>query len=138
MSAVNRGTRALEAHPAEPGERAVDRALKRLAERRVTVPDDVSVVGFDNVFGSDFCHPPLTTLAERQIKPRLQGVPGVSSVIIGGEKRFAMRLWLDRLYSVSRVDGTGAQARIHAFPLTGDGEPVTGIESWLYPLTPPA
>jgi len=37
----------------------------------------------------------LTTLAERQIKPRLQGVPGVSSVVIGGEKRFAMRLWLD-------------------------------------------
>jgi multidrug efflux pump len=37
----------------------------------------------------------LTTLAERQIKPRLQGVAGVSSVIIGGEKRFAMRLWLD-------------------------------------------
>jgi len=48
------------------------------------------------------------------------------------------RLVLGRLYSVSRVDGTGAQARIHAFPLTGDGEPVTGIESWLYPLTPPA
>lgn len=37
----------------------------------------------------------LTTIAERQIKPRLQGVPGVSSVMIGGEKRFAMRLWLD-------------------------------------------
>src|SRR5213594_255993 len=37
----------------------------------------------------------LTTLSERQLKPRLQGVPGVSSVIIGGEKRFAMRLWLD-------------------------------------------
>src|SRR5947207_4563788 len=34
----------------------------------------------------------LTTLSERQLKPRLQGVPGVSSVIIGGEKRFAMRL----------------------------------------------
>ncbi len=37
----------------------------------------------------------LTTLAERQIKPRLQAIPGVSSVTIGGEKRFAMRLWLD-------------------------------------------
>src|SRR5215212_7775639 len=37
----------------------------------------------------------LTTLAERQIKPRMQGVAGVSSVIIGGEKRYAMRLWLD-------------------------------------------
>jgi len=37
----------------------------------------------------------LTTIAERQIKPRFQGVAGVSSVIIGGEKRYAMRLWLD-------------------------------------------
>ena len=37
----------------------------------------------------------LTTLAERQIKNRLQTVKGVSSVIIGGEQRFAMRLWLD-------------------------------------------
>ncbi len=37
----------------------------------------------------------LTTLAEQQIKPRFQGVPGVSSITIGGEKRYAMRLWLD-------------------------------------------
>ena len=37
----------------------------------------------------------LTTLAERQYKPRFQGVAGVSSVMIGGEKRYAMRLWLD-------------------------------------------
>ncbi len=37
----------------------------------------------------------LTTLAERQVKPRFQGVAGVSSITIGGEKRYAMRLWLD-------------------------------------------
>jgi multidrug efflux pump len=37
----------------------------------------------------------LTTLAERQIKNRLQTVKGVSSVLIGGEQRFSMRLWLD-------------------------------------------
>ena len=37
----------------------------------------------------------LTTMAERQIKPRFQSVAGVSSVMIGGEKRYAMRLWLD-------------------------------------------
>jgi multidrug efflux pump len=49
-----------------------------------------------NALNSDRYSPlELTTLAERQIKPRLQGLPGVSSVIIGGEKRFAMRLWLD-------------------------------------------
>jgi len=48
------------------------------------------------------------------------------------------RLWLGPLYSVGRVDGTGAQAEIRAFRLTGDGEPVTGPESWLYPLAPPS
>src|SRR5436190_10743331 len=49
-----------------------------------------------NALNSDRYSPlELTTLAERQIKARLQSVPGVSSVIIGGEKRFAMRLWLD-------------------------------------------
>ena len=39
--------------------------LRRLAARGVAVPDDVSVVGFDNIFGSDLCSPTLTTLAER-------------------------------------------------------------------------
>ena len=47
-------------------------------------------------------------------------------------------LWLGRLYSVGRVDGTGAQARIHGFALKGDGEPVTGPESWLYPIDAPS
>src|ERR1041384_1406499 len=37
----------------------------------------------------------LTRLAETQIKNRSQPVRGVSSVMIGGEQRFAMRLWLD-------------------------------------------
>ncbi len=37
----------------------------------------------------------LTTLAEKQIKNRLQTIRGVSSIYIGGEQRFAMRLWLD-------------------------------------------
>jgi Rieske Fe-S protein len=47
-------------------------------------------------------------------------------------------LWLGRLYSVSRVDCTGAQARIHSFALKGDGEPATGPEAWLYPIDPPS
>jgi Rieske Fe-S protein len=48
------------------------------------------------------------------------------------------RLTLGRLFSVSRVDGTGAEARLHSFALTADGDPVTGPESWLYPLSPPS
>jgi len=39
--------------------------LRRLAERGVRAPEEVSVVGFDDIFGADFCNPPLTTLAER-------------------------------------------------------------------------
>jgi Rieske Fe-S protein len=46
------------------------------------------------------------------------------------------RLSLGTLYSVSRVDGTGAQARIHSFARKGDGEPATGPEAWLYPIDP--
>jgi DNA-binding LacI/PurR family transcriptional regulator len=37
--------------------------LRRLGERGIAVPGRVSVVGFDDIFGSDFCHPPLTTVA---------------------------------------------------------------------------
>ena len=37
----------------------------------------------------------LTQLAEKRIKNRLQTVRGVSGVVIGGEQRYAMRLWLD-------------------------------------------
>lgn len=36
--------------------------LARLGERGVRVPEDVSIVGCDDIFGADFCHPPLTTL----------------------------------------------------------------------------
>jgi hydrophobe/amphiphile efflux-1 (HAE1) family protein/NodT family efflux transporter outer membrane factor (OMF) lipoprotein len=37
----------------------------------------------------------LTSLAENVFKDHLQTINGVSSVIFGGQKRFAIRLWLD-------------------------------------------
>jgi len=37
--------------------------LKRLAQRGIRVPEDLSIVGTDDIFGSDFCHPPLTTVS---------------------------------------------------------------------------
>jgi DNA-binding LacI/PurR family transcriptional regulator len=36
--------------------------VQRLAQRSVRVPDDVSVVGFDNIFAANLCTPTLTTL----------------------------------------------------------------------------
>ncbi len=38
----------------------------------------------------------ITDIADRVVKDRLQTLPGVASVIIGGERRYAMRLWLDK------------------------------------------
>ena len=61
------------------------RALKRFAERGVRVPEDMSVVGCDDIFGADFCNPPLTTLtspidqvgrlATDMLLTRLSGLP---------------------------------------------------------------
>jgi multidrug efflux pump len=39
----------------------------------------------------------LTDIGDRVMKERLQRLPGVGSVIIGGERRYAMRVWLDPL-----------------------------------------
>jgi multidrug efflux pump len=49
-------------------------------------------------FSSDR-HSPLdvTDFADRYVKDRLQNLPGVAQVRIFGERRFAMRLWLDPL-----------------------------------------
>ncbi|MGH3373208.1 MAG: LacI family DNA-binding transcriptional regulator [Actinoallomurus sp.] len=37
--------------------------LRRFAERGKHVPADISVVGYDDIFGADFCAPPLTTVS---------------------------------------------------------------------------
>jgi Rieske Fe-S protein len=46
------------------------------------------------------------------------------------------RLVLGPIYSISRVDGSGGNARIHSYKRLGDGEPATGPESLLYPVDP--
>ncbi len=41
-------------------------------------------------------HLQITDYADRYVVDRLQSLPGIASVIIGGERRYAMRIWLDR------------------------------------------
>jgi len=47
------------------------------------------------------------------------------------------RVTLLSTYSVSKVEGTGAQAKIHKYKLVAPGEHVDGVEQILYPLNPP-
>ncbi len=44
----------------------------------------------------------LTDFAQRNIVERLSTLPGVASVTIGGERRYAMRIWLDRQAMAAR------------------------------------
>jgi len=50
----------------------------------------------------------LSDYADRYVADRLKTLPGVASVIIGGEQRYAMRLWIDRdrlaAYGLTPVD----------------------------------
>jgi hypothetical protein len=41
------------------------------------------------------------------------------------------------MYSVAKVDGSGASAKIHKYDLAGPGQHVDGPEQLLYPLQPP-
>lgn len=43
-------------------------AMHAIKERGLSVPDDISVVGFDNVWFSEFMDPPLTTISQPQLK----------------------------------------------------------------------
>jgi Rieske Fe-S protein len=47
------------------------------------------------------------------------------------------RLILLSTFSVSHVDGTGAQAKIYKYKQAGPGQHVDGPEQWFYPIQPP-
>ena len=57
-AAVNAGATAVVAH----NDLLAIGVMQRLAQRGLRVPDDVSVVGFDDIFAADVCTPGLTTL----------------------------------------------------------------------------
>ena len=76
-------------------------------------------------FSSDR-HSPLevTDFADRFVKDRLQNLPGVAEVRIFGERRYAMRIWLDRgAAGRLRPDAAGRRGRAAAAEHRGPGGP---------------
>jgi multidrug efflux pump len=79
---------------------AVQRALGQLpedAERpviRKAGANNAPII-FMNVIGKDYTGVELTDFADRLVKTPLQLLPGVAQAIIAGERRYAMRIWLD-------------------------------------------
>ncbi len=88
-------------------EAAANDARDRVARVRGTLPDEaedpvVAKIEADAqaiiwlAFSSDRQSPlEITDYADRVVADQLKTLPGVASVIIGGERRYAMRLWLD-------------------------------------------
>lgn len=47
------------------------------------------------VQSGDYSPPELTDIADRLVKTPLQVLPGVGDIIVGGQREYAMRIWLD-------------------------------------------
>jgi Rieske Fe-S protein len=47
------------------------------------------------------------------------------------------RLYVGKPFSVGKVEGTGANAKIYKYPFAAPGVHVDGPSSWLYPVQPP-
>jgi Rieske Fe-S protein len=93
----------------------------------VTLIPTVSIAGFGCP-----CHGgQYDTEGNRTSGPPVRALDRYSFSIRNG------RLFLGHPFSVSHVDGTGASAKIHKWTLAFPGEPVSGLESWLYPIQPP-
>jgi multidrug efflux pump len=56
---------------------------------------DASPVFWMALFGEGYDQVSLTQIAETQVVDRLSKLPGVASVVIAGERRYSMRIWLD-------------------------------------------
>lgn len=59
--------------------------LQRLHNRSLSVPEDLSVLGADDIFGANFCYPPLTTLAADIQQAGRSAVDQLISILSGSK-----------------------------------------------------
>ena len=88
-------------------EAAASDVRDRVARARAELPDDVeeplvakrdadaSPIMWLALYGEGYDQVELTTITERQIKDRFEKLPGVASVMIAGERRYSIRVWID-------------------------------------------
>ena len=81
---------------------------------------DASPIMWLALYGGGYDQIELSTLAETQLQDRLGKLPGVSEVLIAGEQRFSMRVWIDndaadapRPHGRRRRGGAAARERRH-------------------------
>lgn len=76
---------------------------------------DAEPIMWLGLFSSNHNPMEITDIGDRYVQDRLQVLPGVAQVIFGGDRRWAMRIWLDRdrlaAYSLSPADVEDALRR---------------------------
>ena len=111
--------------PVQPNGPLDPKGTKKFAD--VTLIPTISIAGFGCP-----CHGgQYDTEGNRIAGPPVRALDRYSFSIKNG------RLFVGKPFSVSHVSGTGAQAKIHKWGLAYPGEPVNGLESWMYPIQPP-
>jgi Rieske Fe-S protein len=111
--------------PVQPNGPLDSKGTKKFAD--VTLVPTVSIAGFGCP-----CHGgQYDTEGNRTAGPPVRALDRYAYSIRNG------RIFLGKPFSVSTVEGTGANAKIHKWTWAFPGEHVDGIESWLYPIQPP-
>jgi quinol---cytochrome c reductase iron-sulfur subunit, bacillus type len=111
--------------PVQPNGPLDNAKTKQIAD--VTLIPAISIAGFGCP-----CHGgQYDTEGNRTAGPPVRALDRYSFSIRDGH------LFLGTAFSVSHVDGSGANATIHKYTFAFPGEHVDGIESWLYPIQPP-
>jgi multidrug efflux pump len=108
-------------------EAAANDVRDRVARSRSALPDEVedpivakrdsdaNAVMWLAVSGESYTQIQLSQIVESRVKDRLSKLPGISDVLVGGERRYAMRVWIhnDRLvaHGLTIADVTAALER---------------------------
>jgi DNA-binding LacI/PurR family transcriptional regulator len=58
--------------------------LQFFAEQKIRVPEDIAIVGFDNISESGFFYPPLTTVQQDQHRVAKVAVEEITKIIEAG------------------------------------------------------
>ena len=115
--------------PVQPGGPVADEDAKKVNEGQ---SDEVTIIPTQPANFSCPCHGgSYDTEGNRIAGPPVRALDRYEFALRNGD------LVLIDTYSVSRVEGTGAEAEIHKYRLAGPGEHVDGLESLLYPIQAP-
>lgn len=85
--------------------------LRQATEAGISVPDELSIIGFDNSFGSDFTTPPLTTIAQPLRETGEQATNTLLAILDGDAEASIAAIEAPRLKTSLIVRGSTAAPR---------------------------